>query len=109
MILPINALSPKVFRGNSKESRIDAVMRAKRDIALINAAGISTVLGGVTTVAARSYTNGWKHAGIFGAGAAAISMLFLGPKFLYKSGIGTYSKTTDKLENYSKSILRKTA
>ena len=107
MILPINALSPKVFRG--KESEKYAGMCTKRNIALFNAAGISTVLGGVTTVAARSYTNGWKHAGIFGAGAAAISMLFLGPRFLYKSGINTYGMKTDKLETYSKSILRKTA
>ena len=97
MIQPVNALTPKVlFRGKTNgEFSESAVNRTKKRIALINAGGISLILGAATTAIARSNTSSWKHAGYFGVGAALISMMFLGPGFMYKSGINT-TRATDK-------------
>jgi len=97
MIQPVNALSPKVlFRGEtSADSKEASKKQTQRRLALINAGGISIILGAATTAIARSNTSSWKHAGYFGIGAALISMMFLGPGFLYKSGLNT-TKTKDK-------------
>ena len=97
MILPVNALTPKVlFRGD--ESREFAKMQTKKRIAILNAAGISAILGAATTAIARSNTSSWRHAGYFGMGASIVSMMFLVPGFMYKAGIGINKKknTTDK-------------
>ena len=97
MIQPVNALTPKVlFRGETVNDPKESVKRETRKrLALANAAGISVVLGAATTAIARSNTSSWRHAGYFGIGAALISMMFLGPGFLYKSGINT-TKSNDK-------------
>ena len=94
MIQPVNAFTPKVlFRGETNSESKEYVKReTRRNLALANAAGISVVLGAATTAIARSNTSSWRHAGYFGIGATLISMMFLGPGFLYKSGINT-SKT----------------
>ena len=97
MIQPVNALTPKVlFRDETfKDPKESAKKETRKRLALANAAGISVVLGAATTAIARSNTSSWRHAGYFGIGAALISMMFLGPAFLYKSGINT-TKPTDK-------------
>ena len=98
MIQPVNAFTPKVlFRGEtvSNPSKESVKIETKKKLALANAAGISVVLGAATTAIARSNTSSWRHAGYFGIGAALVSMMFLGPGFLYKSGINT-TKSTDK-------------
>ena len=97
MIQPVYALTPKVlFRGKTVGGSAEsAINRTKKRIALINAGGISLILGAATTAIARSNTSSWKHAGYFGVGAAMISMMFLGPGFMYKSGINT-TRATDK-------------
>ena len=104
MIHPVNALTPKVlFRGKPTSDSVEsAVNRTKKRVALINAGGISVILGAATTAIARSNTSSWKHAGYFGIGAAIISMMFLGPGFMYKSGINT-TKAADK-DVFSKEI-----
>ena len=91
MIQPVNALSPKVlFRGETlNDPKEVSKKKTQRRLALINAGGISVILGAATTAIARSNTSSWKHAGYFGIGAALISMMFLGPGFLYKSGLNT--------------------
>lgn len=91
MIQPVNALTPKVlFRGETvNEPKELAKRETRKRLALANAAGISVVLGAATTAIARSNTSSWRHAGYFGIGAALVSMMFLGPGFLYKSGINT--------------------
>lgn len=91
MIQPVNALTPKVlFRGETiNDPKESAKKETKKRLALANAAGISVVLGAATTAIARSNTSSWRHAGYFGIGAALVSMMFLGPAFLYKSGINT--------------------
>ena len=97
MIQPVNAFTPKVLlRGeNLNESKESVKKETRKRLALANAAGISIVLGAATTAIARSNTSSWRHAGYFGIGAALVSMMFLGPGFLYKSGINT-TKSTDK-------------
>ncbi len=97
MIQPVNALTPKVlFRGETVSDPRESVKKETRKrLALANAAGISVVLGAATTAIARSNTSSWRHAGFFGIGAALISMMFLGPGFLYKSGINT-TKSAEK-------------
>ena len=97
MIQPVNAFAPKVlFRGGTAIDPKESVKKETRKrLALANAAGISVVLGAATTAIARSNTSSWRHAGYFGIGAALVSMMFLAPGFLYKSGINT-TKTADK-------------
>ena len=94
MIQPVNALTPKVlFRGETiNDPKEYEKKETRKRLALANAAGISVVLGAATTAIARSNTSSWRHAGYFGIGAALISMMFLGPGFLYKSGINTTKK-----------------
>ena len=94
MIQPVNAFTPKVlFRGETVNDPKESVKKETRKrLALANAAGISVVLGAATTAIARSNTSSWRHAGYFGVGAALVSMMFLGPGFLYKSGINTTKK-----------------
>lgn len=96
MIQPVNAFTPKVlFRGEAVSDSKESVKKETRKrLALANAAGISIVLGAATTAIARSNTSSWRHAGYFGIGASLISMMFLAPGFLYKSGINT-TKTKD--------------
>ena len=102
MIQPVNALTPKVlFRGleNSKNENPKNSQLKKR-LAIANAVGISAILGLLTTGIARSYTASWKNAGLFGLGAAAVSMMFAVPKFLYRAGFYTKSaKGQDKILN----------
>ena len=97
MIQPVNALTPKVlFRGETVNDPKESIKKETRKrLALANAAGISIVIGAATTAIARSNTSSWRHAGYFGVGAALISMMFLAPGFLYKSGINT-TKASDK-------------
>ena len=98
MIRPVNALTPKVFfRGETVDPKESVKKETRKRLALMNAAGISIILGAATTAIARSNTSSWKHAGYFGLGAALVSMMFVGPGFLYKSGIGiNSSKQGDK-------------
>ncbi len=93
MIQPVSALSPKVSFGEQSLDYKNPVNRkTERRLALLNAGGISAAMGALTTAVARSYTSSWKHAGFFGIGAAVITMLFVSPRFLYKSGINAYTK-----------------
>lgn len=86
MIQPVSALTPKAshkgFNSSVAKPIIDRGL--ERNLALLNAGGISAVLGGVTTAIARSYTTSWKHAGWFGLLAAGLSMMFVYPKFIYE-------------------------
>ena len=88
MIQPVNALTPRAgFRGSN-----DTVARKNRgatesQVALINAAGIATAAGGLTTLVARSYTNSFAHAGVLGVFGAFLTMFFMTPHLIEKFGI----------------------
>ena len=94
MIKPVSALSPKAaFRSSHPsfhENPVDKKMETR--LAILNAGGISAAMGALTTIVARSYTARWKNAAWFGLCAAAVTMLFVCPRFLYKSGINSYTK-----------------
>ncbi len=122
MIQPVNALAPKVyFKGQNNDSAKNEAKKTKRNIALINAIGISTIAGAFTSVIARSYTATWKNAGLYGMGAGLLTMMFICPKLLYKAGFYTSKAeketeisskkildiNTNKLGNYSKNTLKK--
>lgn len=93
MIQPVNALAPKVlFKGQHSEFENPVNRKLEKRLAIANAGGISVAAGALTTIIARSYTSSWKHAGYFGLGAALITMMFICPRFLYKSGINSYAK-----------------
>ena len=93
MIQPVNALTPKVsFKGQYSEFQNPVNRQTEKRLAILNAGGISVATGAVTTAIARSYTSSWKHASWFGLGATAITMLFVCPRFMYKSGIKSYTK-----------------
>ena len=119
MIQPVNALAPKVFfKGRNNVS--PEGKRTERNLAVANAAGISTVAGALTSVIARSYTATWKNAALFGLGGGLITMMFICPKLLYKAGINTSQSekgadsskklldiNTNKISNYSVSTIYK--
>lgn len=124
MIQPVNTLAPKVFLKGRNNDYSNAVLqeskRTERNLAIANAAGISSVAGALTTVIARSYTATWKNAGLFGLGGGLITMMFICPKLLYKAGISTYNseKATDsskkmldvntsRISSYSKNTIKK--
>ena len=91
MIQPLNALTPKVlFRGDDGINSIENPRRKTlKTYAIVDATGISVGLGAATMAIARSNTSSWKNAGLFGVGAALLSMMFLLPGFLYKAGFNT--------------------
>ena len=124
MIQPVNALSPKVFfKGEAKGAKKPANLRVEKNIALINSAGISTLIGIFMTAISRNYTNSWSRAGLMGIGFSALSMTFIAPRLLYKAGINTSKKSemdvflkdtkksglTSKIESYSKNLVKKSA
>ncbi len=91
MIRPVDALAPKVlFKGQDYALENPVNRKFEKRLALLNAGSISVISGAVMTAIARSYTSSWKHASWFGLGAALITMMFAGPRFLYKAGIRAY-------------------
>lgn len=93
MIQPVNALAPKVlFKGRKSELDNPVNRKLEKRLAILNAGGISAVAGALTTVIARSYTASWKNAGMFGIGAGFVTMMFICPRLMYKSGINSYKK-----------------
>ena len=112
MIQPINALTPKVFRGSKSPDLVQsAKQKTARNIAIANAAGISIVTGAVVTAGGRCYASSWRHAGVFGLVAAAVTMMFTAPAFLYKLGLNSHQakKETTEMQKKIGSVLRKAA
>lgn len=91
MIQPVTPYSPGT---NCKGKPMYSLNRAfEKKLAVLNAGGISAAAGVVTTVVARSYTATWKNAGLFGLGAGFVTMMFICPKLLYKSGFNLLHKS----------------
>ena len=134
MIQPVNALTCKAtFKGEFGNVKNPSALNSKKAIALYNAGGISTAIGGTMTIVGRSYANSWKSAFLIGLASAAVALTFLIPRFLYKAGIDTSKTVNDtdlfnkekdihkkllsdnkknlraKVENYSKTLVKKCA
>lgn len=91
MIQPVNALSPKVsFKG--AELRNPVNRKTERRLAIMNAGGLSLVIGAVTTAIGRSFTSSWKNASLIGGAAGILTMLFVCPRLMYRAGIKSYAK-----------------
>ena len=102
MIQSVSALNTRVCFCKQKDPNRNPVNRKmEQRLAVLNAGGISVASGALTTAIARSYTASWKNAGMFGLGAALITMMFICPRLLYKSGINSYKKEKE-LDVFSK-------
>ena len=88
MIQPVNALTPRTgFRGSNGTIGKKNTKLNDSHIALVNAAGIATAAGGLTTLVARSYTNSFAHAGVLGVFGAFLTMFFMTPHLIEKIGL----------------------
>ena len=93
MINPVSYVTPtSPFKTSCSAQKNPINRRTERNLAILNATGVSSIVGALTTIISRCYTSSWKNSAFMGVGAAAISMLFVCPKFMYKSGINTYTK-----------------
>lgn len=91
MIQPINALSPRAgFRGQNGTYGGTSRGISNSKIALLSAGGLAAAAGGLTTIVARAHTNSWPQAAVLGACGAFLSLFFMTPQLIEKSGINSY-------------------
>ena len=89
MIHPVNALTPRAtFRG-ANQNRNGQVSNTT---AIINACGVATVAGGLTTAVARGYTSSLLHAATLGLFGAFLTMFFMTPHLIDKIGMNRAAK-----------------
>ncbi len=97
MIQPVNAFSPRAgFRGNNGTYGQKPTL-SNQNIALINAGGVAAAAGGLGTALARSQTSSWAHAGVLGLCAAFLTMFFMTPQLIDKTGLHKNSSDEAKL------------
>ncbi len=95
MIQPVSAFSPRAgFRGNNETYGKKQTI-SNRNIALINAGGVAVAAGGLGTALARSQTSSWGHAGVLGLCAAFLTMFFMTPQLIDKTGLHKISNNSD--------------
>lgn len=87
MIQPVNALTPQAkYRGRTKTNGLSFKNNVDNSkVALINAGGVSALIGGITTLLARRYTPNWTNALIMGLGGSCLTMFFMAPQILAAS------------------------
>lgn len=91
MIQPISALTPRAtYRGNAGHTGKGKNL-SSADIALINAGGVAAAAGGLGTMLARSQTSSWAHAAVLGLCASFLTMFFMTPQLLSKTGLNKFS------------------
>lgn len=96
MIQPINALSPRaVFRGTNGTYGRTSKGLTSSNIALINAGGVAAAAGGLTTALSRGYTTSWAHAIVIGLCASFLSMFFMTPQLIEKTGMAKLAKSPE--------------
>jgi Na+/H+ antiporter NhaD/arsenite permease-like protein len=96
MIQPVSALAPQaVFRGSNGTYGVSAKAKPSNTAALINAGGLATLAGGLTTIVARSHTSSWLHAMAVGTCAAFMALFFMTPQLIEKSNPSALSKKAD--------------
>ncbi len=93
MILPVNALTPKVCLGENVSSTASPMnLAAERRIVMLNSGGISAVTGAVTTAIVRNHTETWRQAGLWGIGVGLAMMLLVCPQIFKKTDKGLFNK-----------------
>jgi succinate dehydrogenase/fumarate reductase flavoprotein subunit len=96
MIQAINAFSPQAtYRGKNQSKGAKAKSLSNVDIALINAGGVAVAAGGLGTMLARSQTSSWAHAGVLGLCASFLTMFFMTPQLINRTGLNKVASTQD--------------
>lgn len=102
MIQPIGAFSPRAdFRGRRTADRTPQE-RSKAQVAMINATGISALVGAVTTAIARNQTTSWANAGILGVFASILAMFFMAPRLIENTTLMKHEKKTNRCADVAK-------
>ena len=116
MIQPVSAFSPQAgFRGSTgaylKQTK---GLSSNSKIALLNAGGVATAVGGLTMAVSRAHTTNWGHAMVLGFFGAFLSMFFMTPQILEKAAynnslrgdLGSFAKEDTKLSTAIKEYLK---
>lgn len=83
LVHPIGQNFYSKLPASGKKNKIN--QNTERNIAIINASGISTAIGAITAAVSRTYTTSWKNAILIGLGASIGTSMILLPKFLNKT------------------------
>ena len=98
MIQPVRASNPQAtFRGSEKTYRKSSNNGiTNTQVALINAGGIAATIGAGATIISRRYTPSWSYAAMIGLCSSFLSMFFMTPQIIEKSGkaVGNTAKET---------------
>ena len=96
MIQAISASSPRAtFRGSSGAYENSSKGLTNSKIALLNAGLIATTAGGVTTLVSKAYTRSWASAIALGFCGGFLSMFFMTPQIIEKTGLPKLSKNPE--------------
>ena len=96
MIQPVSALTPQaVFRGSNGTYERTPKSKPTNTSALINAGGLATLAGGITTIVARAHTPNWLHASVVGICGAFLALFFMTPQLIEKSTATNLAKKTE--------------
>ena len=107
MIQPINTLTPRVgFRRGDETYKLRSVKNSDSRVALLNAAGVATAAGALTTLVARTYTKSFAQASVLGVFGALLTMFFMTPHLIDKIGLNKAAKKS-KVETAAKQDLPK--
>ena len=87
MIQPVSASNPQaVFRGSKKAYGASSKGITNAQIAMINAGGVAAAVGATTTIISRRYAPSWGYAAMVGLCSAFLTMFFMTPQVIEKSG-----------------------
>ena len=93
MIQPVSAFNPRAsFRGSDGTYGRSKQGLSNSNIALINAGGVAAAAGGLTAAISRGYTSNWTQAAVLGLCVSFLSMFFMTPSLIDKSGLGKLTK-----------------
>ena len=98
MIQPVRASNPQAtFRGSGKTYRNSSKNGVTNtQVALINAGGVAAAIGAGATIISRRYTPSWSYAAMIGLCSSFLTMFFMTPQVIEKSGkaVGNTAKET---------------
>lgn len=97
MIQPVNASIPQAkFRGSGKTYGMSSKSGiSNAQVALINAGGVAAAIGAGATIISRRYTPSWGYAAMVGLCSSFLTMFFMTPQIIEKSGKAFNSRAKD--------------
>ena len=110
MIQPVNAFNPQAsFRGyDGTYGKAKRGLTQNSKIALINAGGVAAAAGGLTAAISRGYTSNWTQAAVLGLCVSFLSMFFMTPQLIEKTGLNKLTKKSET-DAFTKNDAVKTA